>query len=472
MNGLVASRLFATHFGHVSIVATWFSALCFAGSRFSNYLSWLADPLTVKPSAQILYAGYNQVYDVVNMDLGASTAGLQVTSGIFQVWRAWGIVSGEQLFALALGALLFGLLMLVAGWYHHHRAVPNAAWFNDVDAILTHHLTAVVGLGSLSWAGHLVHVAIPVDAFLRLGMDPEGLDSDALALLGAVPFGDVAGRLLVLDWASAGGLVSWLGGWNPSTGSLWLSDVVHHHLAVGILAILAGHMYRTQYSLGTSMSLLLRAHRATAANSWHAQLAINLGVLGTGSILFGHLLLAVPAYPFLWIDWSAELSLFTHHAWIGGFCIVGSASHAAIFLVSDYRPGTLPGLERLLAQRHTITAHLNWVSIFLGFHAFGMYIHNDTLSALGRRADLFGDDAIPFRPVLGLLGQSLLGTDGASSLAGSFTGTRLTGTADLLVHHIHAFTIHVTALILLKGVLFARSSRLVSDKSALGFRFP
>jgi photosystem I P700 chlorophyll a apoprotein A1 len=46
------------------------------------------------------------------------------------------------------------------------------------------------------------------------------------------------------------------------------------------------------------------------------------------------------------------------------------------------------------------------------------------------------------------------------------------GTADFLVHHIHAFTIHVTVLILLKGVLYARSSRLVPDKAELGFRFP
>ena len=41
-----------------------------------------------------------------------------------------------------------------------------------------------------------------------------------------------------------------------------------------------------------------------------------------------------------------------------------------------------------------------------------------------------------------------------------------------IMHHIHAFTIHVTVLILLKGVLFARSSRLIPDKSNLGFRFP
>lgn len=39
-------------------------------------------------------------------------------------------------------------------------------------------------------------------------------------------------------------------------------------------------------------------------------------------------------------------------------------------------------------------------------------------------------------------------------------------------HHIHAFTIHVTVLILLKGVLFSRSSRLIPDKANLGFRFP
>ncbi|KAM0004165.1 Photosystem I P700 chlorophyll a apoprotein A1 [Helianthus debilis subsp. tardiflorus] len=46
------------------------------------------------------------------------------------------------------------------------------------------------------------------------------------------------------------------------------------------------------------------------------------------------------------------------------------------------------------------------------------------------------------------------------------------GTMDFLVHHIHAFMIHVTVLILLKGVLFARSSCLIQDKENLGFRFP
>ena len=41
-----------------------------------------------------------------------------------------------------------------------------------------------------------------------------------------------------------------------------------------------------------------------------------------------------------------------------------------------------------------------------------------------------------------------------------------------MIHHIHAVQIHVTVLILLKGVLYARSSRLIPDKASLGFRFP
>jgi photosystem I P700 chlorophyll a apoprotein A1 len=35
----------------------------------------------------------------------------------------------------------------------------------------------------------------------------------------------------------------------------------------------------------------------------------------------------------------------------------------------------------------------------LGFHSFGLYIHNDTLSALGRPADMFSDTAIQLQPI-------------------------------------------------------------------------
>ena len=37
-------------------------------------------------------------------------------------------------------------------------------------------------------------------------------------------------------------------------------------------------------------------------------------------------------------------------------------------------------LDRVIRHRDAIISHLNWVCIFLGFHSFGLYIHNDTMS--------------------------------------------------------------------------------------------
>ncbi|KAK8925869.1 Photosystem I P700 chlorophyll a apoprotein A1 [Platanthera zijinensis] len=199
-------------------------------------------------------------------------------------------------------------------------------------------------------------------------------------------------------------------------------------------------------------------------------------MLGSLTIVVAHHMYSMPPYPYLAIDYGTQLSLFTHHMWIGGFLIVGAAAHAAIFMVRDYDP---------------IISHLNWACIFLGFHSFGLYIHNDTMSALGRPQDMFSDTAIQLQPIFAQWVQNTHALAPSVTAPGTTTSTSLTwgggeliavggkvallpiplGTADFLVHHIHAFTIHVTVLILLKGVLFARSSRLIPDKANLGFRF-
>ncbi|CAN0930569.1 Photosystem I P700 chlorophyll a apoprotein A1 [Linum grandiflorum] len=105
---------------------------------------------------------------------------------------------------------------------------------------------------------------------------------------------------------------------------------------------------------------------------------------------------------------------------------------------------------------------------------------------------MFSDTAIQLQPVFAQWIQNTHALAPSATAPGATASTSLTwgggdlvavggkvallpiplGTADFLVHHIHAFTIHVTVLILLKGVLFARSSRLIPDKANLGFRFP
>ncbi|KAJ0526388.1 Photosystem I P700 chlorophyll a apoprotein A1 [Helianthus annuus] len=96
---------------------------------------------------------------------------------------------------------------------------------------------------------------------------------------------------------------------------------------------------------------------------------------------------AMPPYPYLAIDYGTQLSLFTNHMWIGVFLIVDPTT----------RYNNL--LNRVLRHRDAIISHLNWACIFLGFHSFGLYIHNDTMSALGRLQDMFSDTAIQLQPV-------------------------------------------------------------------------
>ncbi|KAL5081191.1 hypothetical protein RYX36_009612 [Vicia faba] len=409
----ISRKVFSAHFGQLSIIFLWLSGMYFHGARFSNYEAWLNDPTHIRPSAQVVWPIVGQ--EILNGDVGGGFRGIQITSGFFQIWRASGITSELQLYCTAIGALVFAALMLFAGWFHYHKAAPKLAWFQDVESMLNHHLAGLLGLGSLSWAGHQVHVSLPINQFLNAGVDPKEiplphefiLNRDLLAQLypsfaeGATPF-------FTLNWSKYADFLTFRGGLDPLTGGLWLTDIAHHHLAIAILFLIAGHMYRTNWGIGHGIKDILEAHKGPftgqghkglyeiLTTSWHAQLSINLAMLGSLTIIVAHHMYAMPPYPYLATDYGTQLSLFTHHMWIGGFLIVGAAAHAAIFMVRDYDPTTRYNdlLDRVLRHHDAIISHLNWVCIFLGFHSFGLYIHNDTMSALGRPQDMFSDTAI------------------------------------------------------------------------------
>jgi photosystem I P700 chlorophyll a apoprotein A1 len=114
-------------------------------------------------------------------------------------------------------------------------------------------------------------------------------------------------------------------------------------------------------------------------------------MLGSVTIIVAHHMYAMPPYPYLATDYATQLCIFTHHMWIGAFCIIGGAAHATIFMVRDYDPVVNRNnvLDRVLRHRDAIISHLNWVCMFLGFHSFGLYVHNDTMRALGRPQDMF-----------------------------------------------------------------------------------
>ncbi len=505
-----ARKIFSAHFGHLGIIFIWLSGMYYHGAKFSNYTGWLADPVNIKPSAQVVWNVVGQ--DILNGDVGGGFQGIQITSGLFHLWRASGITTEYQLLCTAIGGLVMAGLMFFAGWFHYHKAAPKLEWFKNAESMMNHHLAGLLGLGSLSWAGHQIHVSIPINYYLDKGVPADQIPLPHEFILNPSLMSDIfpsfaqgVTPFFTLNWGAYADFLTFKGGLNPQTGSLWLTDQAHHHLAIATLFIIAGHMYRTNFGIGHSMKEILEAHKGPLTgeghkglyeiltSSWHAQLAVNLALMGSLSIIVAQHMYAMPAYPYIATSYATQVSLFTHHMWIGGFLICGAAAHAGIFMVRDYDPAKNVNnlLDRMLRHRDAIISHLNWVCIFLGFHSFGLYIHNDTMRALGRPQDMFSDTAIQLKPVFANWIQGIhaaaagttapYATSGVSPIFGGETlvvGGKVAmahmalGTADFLVHHIHAFTIHVTVLILLKGVLYARSSRLVPDKAELGFRFP
>nr|YP_010951999.1 Photosystem I P700 chlorophyll a apoprotein A1 [Laurencia obtusa]WMP12938.1 Photosystem I P700 chlorophyll a apoprotein A1 [Laurencia obtusa] len=506
----ISRKIFSAHFGQLAIIFLWLSGMYFHGARFSNYVAWLNNPTLIKPSAQVVWPIVGQ--EILNADVGGGFQGVQITSGFFQLWRSSGITTEFELYATAIGGLFMSLLMVFAGWFHYHKSAPKLEWFQNVESMMNHHLAGLLGLGCLGWSGHQIHIALPINKLLDSGVSPQEIplphefivNRSLMSELypsfskGILPF-------FTLNWSEYSDFLTFKGGLNPINGGLWLSDIAHHHLALSVMFLVAGHMYRTNWGIGHSMKEILEAHKGPftgeghkglyeiLTTSWHAQLAINLAMMGSLSIIVAHHMYAMPPYPYIATDYATQLSLFTHHIWIGGFCVVGAGAHASIFMVRDYNPAQNYDnvLDRVIRHRDAIISHLNWLCIFLGFHSFGLYIHNDTMRALGRSQDMFSDTGIQLQPIFAqwiqnihTLAPSNTSPNSLATASYAFGGDTIAvankiammpiklGTADFMVHHIHAFTIHVTVLILVKGFLFARNSRLIPDKSNLGFRFP
>ena len=170
--------------------------------------------------------------------------------------------------------------------------------------MLNHHLAGLLGLGSLSWAGHQIHVSLPVNKLLDAGVDPKEIPLPHEFLLNRQIMQDLypsfakgLAPFFTLQWGEYSDFLTFNGGLNPVTGGLWLSDTAHHHLAIAVLFLVAGHMYRTNWGIGHSMREILDAHKGPftgeghvglyeiLTTSWHAQLAINLALFGSLSII-------------------------------------------------------------------------------------------------------------------------------------------------------------------------------------------
>lgn len=519
-------KIFASHFGHLAIIFLWTSGNLFHVAWQGNFEQWIKDPLNVRPIAHAIWDPQFGKDAVDAFTQGGASYPVNISySGVYHWWYTIGLRTNTELYNSSLFLLVLSAIFLFAGWLHlQPRFRPSLAWFKNAESRLNHHLAGLFGVSSLAWTGHLVHVAIPEargqhvgwDNFLSVLPHPAGLGpffSGNWGIYAENP--DTAGHLFGTSTGAGTAILTFLGGFHPQTEALWLTDIAHHHLAIAVIFIIAGHMYRTNFAIGHSIKEILQAHNPpkgtpfggllgeghkgiydTYNNSLHFQLAFHLAALGVVTSVVAQHFYAMPPYAFIAQDHTTMAALYTHHQYIAGFIMVGAFAHGAIFLVRDYDPVANKNnvLARVLDHKEAIISHLSWVSLFLGFHTLGLYVHNDVVVAFGTPEKQILIEPVFAQWIQASHGKLLYGfntllsnSDSLAATAGNNVwlpgwldainaGTNslfLTiGPGDFLVHHAIALGLHTTTLILVKGALDARGSKLMPDKKDFGYSFP
>jgi photosystem I P700 chlorophyll a apoprotein A1 len=439
---LVTRKVFSSGLAHLSLVFFWLGRMHFDGAYFANTSAWRKDPKHCLASAHLVSSLVGQ--DILNSDVGGSFQGIYVTAGLFQLWRSEGIVSQVHLKYASTASVIGTCLCMTGSYFSMHAGyVASAYIYTDGHYTLSlHHLLLLTGIASVAWSSHQIHISGPINRLLDSGVDPAVIPLPQDLLIGGT---GCQSRAFVQVQTPQG--------------------ISAHHFYLAVVLITTALISLT--SKGEQAP-----PRKCATTNAH-DLSVHLLFAGLSSFLFAttHISTVGSIYPYVASDYALVLSLFYHHMNIAAFLTVGAAAHASIFMI---RPFTTINGIKALDHRGLISAHLIYLSLALGLHSFGLYIHNDTFLSYLRGEDMFSDNSIQLKPVFAIWAQSFRAlTLDIEVLDGKIVGmTQELGTADFMVHHIHAFTIHVTLLILLKGILYARSSRLVSDKSPLGFRYP
>lgn len=514
-------KIFASHFGHIAIIFLWTSGNLFHVAWQGNFEEWVLNPIKTKPIAHAIWDphfGQPAIKAFTNNSVNypVDTA----FSGVYHWWYTIGMRTNNDLYNGAIFLLVLSAIMLFAGWLHlQPKFKPGLSWFKNNESRLNHHLSGLFGVSSLAWTGHLVHVAIPESRgqHVRWNNLLEVLPHP----MGLTPFftgkwfeyatnPDSLNHVFSTSDGAGTAILSFLGGFHPQTQSLWLTDMAHHHLAIGVIFIIAGHMYKTNWGIGHNIKDILEAHKPpsgklgeghkglfnTINNSLHIQLGLALGSLGTITSLVAQHMYALPPYAFMSKSFTTEAALYTHHQYIAGFLMVGAFAHGAIFFIRDYNPEENKNnvLSRMLEHKEAIISHLSWVSLFLGFHTLGLYIHNDTMLAFGTPEKQILIEPVFAQWIQASSGKALYGFDillSSSSNIASQAGANIwlpgwleaindnknslfltIGPGDFLVHHAIALGLHTTTLILVKGALDARGSKLMPDKKDFGYSFP
>ena len=297
----LSRRIFTVNLVHLSIILLWLGGMHFHVVYYLNYLVWLKDLFHVVSSFQVVWNIIGQ--DILNIDVGGDFLGIYITSGMFYLFRSEGIINIFQLKFSTIACLFYSILILFGSYFYLHIAWFGSSLIIKYRFIGFHHFFILFSFGSLSWSAHQLHIALPFNEILEIGVDiyliPSPFDLLFSSFLDLCTFGSI--------FISSFYLVIFISSLNLTISSFLLTQVAFHHFYVGLIFIILGIFL---FFINTSK---LKFIILDLIFSWDAQLALNLAITGSLSIVYAHYVYLILTYSYLCLDILALVSIFMYY---------------------------------------------------------------------------------------------------------------------------------------------------------------
>jgi len=387
----LALVLFTSHWGHLSIIFLWLAGNLFHVGWSGNYTIWLSNPILFTPISHSVWDPHVDSY-------GSNFVANSSFCGEYNWLLSIGFYSTQQIYLSTIILELFSSLMIVLAivnetslkrlFFTKHSVGASYSdhflvLFGSTSIRLNFHIGVLFGFTSLLWSGHIAHVSIPLSRGLKQFLGPYS----SSGMLNDISLGswsslykhpDSIDHLFGSQSLSGTGILSFDCYLSTYSSSISLPDVCHHHLAIGVLLLWSSHLYKSLWnSFGHNLRDIQSISSTLSLTKWlvqsfHLQLSLSLASLSLTVAYIAQVMYCCPTYPFIGLDTITTISIYVNHIWISSFMIAGAFAHFSIFLIRDFESSrsTYCIINRLLSHRYSVTSHLSFISLWLGFHVF------------------------------------------------------------------------------------------------------
>jgi photosystem I P700 chlorophyll a apoprotein A2 len=157
------SSIFLSHFYQLALIFFWSSSHLLHIGWQGRYSKWI-QTIHTNSSSRGVIASAHAVRDphfgpsAITSYSSQDALTIVSTSGLYQWYYTIGITSELQCFSCSSFLLFVGFFCCLGSVFHGMSLKRNLySW----STLFKHHASALIGLSSLAWAGHIIHVALP-----------------------------------------------------------------------------------------------------------------------------------------------------------------------------------------------------------------------------------------------------------------------------------------------------------------------